>query len=362
MTPRLLAPILLAATITPAAIAQHITTEYAIDFVTVGDPGNRAPVQDEVPQRPWLSFGSVDQTFRIARTTTTATQWLEFIGAYAPLNENPTDINFTSNLISPDYTGNYYIRSPEIVNFPVEVSFLYAARYCNWLHNGMVNEAWAFESGAYDMSTFFLHPETGDLVGDPTRSPNARYWIPTADEWIKAFYYDENRYANGDGGYWLYPHGSNEPPITGYPEDGGETNAGEEPYVTPLLPVGSYPNAASPWGALDASGQVREWTASPYSEITGEPDEYLRLLQVGSSAGFPYPWLYDRLDYQAILAPAGGFGRGFRIATTIPAPASAVPMLVAWCALRRRDRHEPPVHRMCNSPVHINRPAVPRCD
>lgn len=34
----------------------------------------------------------------------------------------------------------------------------YFARYCNWLHHGMVDEPWAYDDGAYDTTTFYQDP------------------------------------------------------------------------------------------------------------------------------------------------------------------------------------------------------------
>src|SRR5690606_23240620 len=97
------------------------------------------------------------------------------------------------------------------------------ARYCNWLHNGKVNEQWAFDTGAYDASTFG-RDENGDFTDDYTPLPGARFWIPSVDEWLKAVYYDPDRHGPGEGGWWLFPDSSDDPLVIGYPEDGGETN------------------------------------------------------------------------------------------------------------------------------------------
>lgn len=100
-----------------------------------------------------------------------------------------------------------------------------AARYCNWPTNGKRPERDAFENGAYDTSTFTTN-SAGTFNDQRTHTPGASFWIPTVDEWIKAAYYDPNRYGNGVEGYWLYNNQSNTAPIYNAPWNGGESNGG----------------------------------------------------------------------------------------------------------------------------------------
>ncbi len=60
------------------------------------------------------------------------------------------------------------------------VSFFDAMRFTNWLHNGQGSGD--TESGAYTIGS----------GTDEVRSANAKYWIPSEDEWYKAAYYDPN--------------------------------------------------------------------------------------------------------------------------------------------------------------------------
>jgi len=71
--------------------------------------------------------------------------------------------------------------------------------------------------------------------------------LPSEAEWEKA--------ARGTDGR-LFPWGNNLP-TTQLANVNGLTNT---------LPVGSYPNGASPYGALDMTGNVWEWTSSYYQD------------------------------------------------------------------------------------------------
>ena len=72
--------------------------------------------------------------------------------------------------------------------------------------------------------------------------------LPTAEEWEKA--------ARGTDGR-LYPWGNE------WKEDATRIHDPRSPRTEPLTtPVGSFPQGASPYGVMDLSGNVAEWTAT----------------------------------------------------------------------------------------------------
>jgi hypothetical protein len=303
--------------------------DYGLDFVTVGAAGNRAPTLAELPR--YIPGDPIPQgvnyEYRLTRTEIVTSQWLEFVIAYSPYWMGaPNDPAFTGTYVLRTVDGQGYGIAAETALWPIDPSWEIAARYCNWLHNGKAADQWAFESGAYDTSTFTYNAnETSNY--QLTRSAGARYWIPTYDEAIKAAFYDPNKNGVGIDGYWLYPNMSNLPPISGLSSEGGTTNAGLYP-----MSAGSYPDQVSPWGLLDVSGGVTELTETAFDPLG------IRLrLRLWSNSGTPSEFIeqMDRLDrFWTPTSPSSGWG--FRVASVVPSPSVLIPFTAIVLIRRRR--------------------------
>ncbi|MCA9287071.1 MAG: SUMF1/EgtB/PvdO family nonheme iron enzyme [Phycisphaerales bacterium] len=321
-----------------SSASAEVFTRYGLDFVHVGDPGNRGATAQEAPLWPaWAPpLGAVDHDFGIMRTNVTNEQWIEFVRAYAPhYAGSPNATALTGRWIQ--YTGSvggqpqYQIRSGA-ENFSAEMTWRIAARYANWLHNDKANEAWAFEDGAYDTSTFGEVVVGGItmLTDQFTHHPDARFWIPTVNEYTKGAHWDPNRYGNGQGGYWLMPDGGNENLIAGPPGIGEA--AGDSVPPAAGVNVGSYPTTQSPWGMWDVSSTDYQFTEGWIHGVSG-----LQRLDAGSGAGSPTYWNRDRLDnFQTVHMQATK--DALRIATVVPATATLAVLGPAVCLLHRRFR------------------------
>ena len=258
-----------------AAAGGDPSTDQAFDndhgYMLIGDPGNRATEGDEIEFPLVLPIGDVEYAFRLAQLEMTVGEQAEFARAYSPIYfKNNPELSRARN----EFSGWSLDISPERVevlvrseNEPGTMGWEYAARYINWLHHGKVNKEWAFETGVYDTSTF----ECEELpCSFPTgHPPEARYWIPSRNEWVKAAHWDPEK-DNGVGGYWKYPNRTNEALRPGLlPEDGGQRNAGFDKDVYYPLDVGSFPDEPSPWGVLDLAGGEWEWVenlgSTPFS-------------------------------------------------------------------------------------------------
>lgn len=327
-----------------SALAQPLP-DYGYQWATITHPGNRPASAEEAPQfypphsEPAFIRGRVDYVYRIATTEVTVGQWLEFVQAYGPYytgfraNSSFTGPYILPASLNPSEPPGYFAR-PGTENLATTMNWHMAARYVNWLHNGKAPQQEAFESGVYDASRFVQNPD-GTWPALPDRSPGARFWIPSIDEWIKAVNYDPDRYGDGLEGYWLRPNGTNDPLIPGYPDEGGQTLAGLGlPPLGPIpspLPVGSYPDVVSPWGLLDASGGVTEWLDS------GPDSESARHIKGSSQFSEFDPTATDRLDWVGTGIPPLVSGSGLRIASAVPTPTSAMILIVLYF-VRRTER------------------------
>lgn len=324
---------------------------YGIDFVTIGSPGN-APFVPVNPPNPFFdngTRGSVGYEYRIGRTEITTGQWMNFINTFW------TQGNFPGGLFglpshwgaARDFSymgpGRRYvlIDAPDAAMRPVfGIAWRDAARYCNWLHNEQSSDLSALQNGAYDTSTFTNDPDNPSRFNDQrTHNPDARFWIPTWDEWLKATHYDPDRNGPGQEGWWLYPNGSDTQPIPG-PPGVGETSAGYriEPFGHFNIPLGAYPDTLSPWGLLDVTGGAREWTEETLEEVYGE-----RILRVadGNYAGNTIGEVSDtdRIVNLATDDPSNPSTNTLRIASSVPPPPTGLcGVILSVLLLLRRKR------------------------
>jgi sulfatase modifying factor 1 len=326
-----------------AALAQPVIDA---DWITIGDPGNPAAVVETIGGGQF-AMGSVGSEYQIMRTQVRNSDWLEFCNAYAPFMDpsRRTGTDLGGHAIKWNHAAQrfaYARTNPQ--DWGAQTDFVYALRYCNWLHNGRVNEAWAFESGVYDVAAFQAWMNgVGERVS-LVPAAGARYWIPTLDEWVKAAYYDPDK--NGVGGWWSYPGMSDEPLRHGPPEPGYDAvgmwvidNLGpNDPWILPgEWDLEQYPWAASAYGMLDVAGATREYTGTLAPEWNGS---FGGIHLMGSEA---HELLSDLL-YERLAFPAGSswLGQGFRLARPVPTPGTfsllAVTILPALAHHRQRSR------------------------
>ncbi len=339
-----------------ASTTQNFTTEYGIEFSTIGSPGN-APWQGD-PQLPTYTSGrgQVNYEYRIGVTEITSAQWLDFVNTFSMRADDPNrfwQVHQSGMRRDTSYTGpgfRYILdpSDPNAGNRPVfGIDWRHAAMYTNWLHNDQSSDLSAIENGAYDTSTFTNRPAGKDdggkdgeggpnmaLFNDQyTRNPDAKFWIPSLDEWLKAAHFDPDK--NGQGpGWWEYSNTSDTAPIPGYPGF-GETSGGiiDDPFVETISLL-AYPDVQSPWGLFDTSGGASEWNEEVFFPGFERGRGY-----EGSRAGDD---LYELIDSINTTGGSGGISGGvdfsFRIAAAVPSPSTMGAVLMAGIFYSSRRR------------------------
>lgn len=160
-------------------------------FVSVEDINNAANI---------YNYGSVSYSYQIAQYPVTNYEYAEFLNLVA---RTDTYFLYNTNMAGP---AGGIIRNGSANNFTYTVKNNYgnkpvvyltwfsAARYCNWLHNG--KGSGSTETGAYNMSG--AQENTNNAIA---KNINAKYWIPTRNEWHKAAFY---KAGGQNAGYWTF--------------------------------------------------------------------------------------------------------------------------------------------------------------
>jgi formylglycine-generating enzyme len=316
-----------------AAFAADARAVVTIAWSRVGNPDNAA--DPTIMNDGTSGYGSVGYSYRIATYDVTNSQYADFLNAKDPTganilglwNSNLADASFGGiSLNLGNLPGSRYTLISGAQNHPVNfVTWYDTIRFANWINNGQGNGD--TESGAYTL----LHDGSPTPTPTPsnglsiTRNAGATVFLPSENEWYKAAFYDPRTTAQGgppsDSHYWLYPTSSNTVPTASGPtalpnhanfSPGGPGN---------LTDVGAYTGTTSPYGAFDMGGNVWQWNeASTSGSFRGVR---------GSS------YFGNLLGMQDLTRALGGIPTvetsefGFRVASTIPEPSTAVLAVIA---------------------------------
>jgi formylglycine-generating enzyme required for sulfatase activity len=338
-----------------------------IDFVRVGAIGNAPWAGNGTVGDRAVGRGSVGYEYKIGKMEVTTAQWVEFFNAAFDRPSN----DLLPHLTPPD-PGHWGAQSttpmtpgakrwnvaPGQALHPVgDISWRMAAMYCNWLSNGKSLDRSAFLNGAYDASTF--GSSGSGFTDQQSHNPEAKYWIPTWDEWLKAAHFDPSK-NGGAGGWWLYDTSSDTTPVYGpagqlvglsgngtpFPDPTGQpaqANGGWTSEFSGFSPfdvlLGAYPTVQSPWGLLDTAGGTSEWTEETIGAAGRREARYYDGSHWFESSGNAKAgdWIGSSgSDFPSLAT----YDLGFRIASVVPAPASIAPVIgvALFCSQRTRKQ------------------------
>jgi len=210
---------------------------FDIEFVPIGNPGNLADTTGN-PN----SAGSVPYSYRMGQFEISE-QMIDVADALGGLG------------ITKDIRGS---DKPA-----TSVSWNEAARFVNWLNmssGSLPAYRFSFQPGevGYSANANAELWTSSDVGYDPNnlyRNRLARYFLPSADEWYKAAYYDPT-----SGAYYNYPTGSDDVPdgidFAGDPNfEAVFFDSGSNPQPNDITNVG----VLSPYGTAGQGGNVWEW-------------------------------------------------------------------------------------------------------
>ena len=274
-------------------------SQFSINFVTIGNPGNAA---DET------GFGSVAYTYNLGKYEISR-DLINKANEAGGLGITLADLtNLGGNGGSRPATG---------------ISWYEAAKFVNYLNTSQNKQvAYKFDgNGNFDLWG------AGQYSGsNPFRHKDAYYFLPNVDEWYKGAYFDPNK--AGGAGYWDHPTGSDSEPN---PVSGG-TTAGTAVHLQPIeAGPADITNAGglSPYGTMAQGGNVWEWNESAFDLIN---DTTMEIREKRGS-----DWDFYGLDTGAFIRGQGpptneDVWNGFRVAS-VPEPSSLSLLLAGGAAL-----------------------------
>lgn len=184
-------------------------------FLNVTDVNNIGYTAE--PQ--FIALGRVEYNYKIMKFTVTNTEYALFLNSIAKTDTNVvynTNMNMTNRggIFRSGASGNFsYSVKNNFGNKPVNfISWYRAARFANWLCNGMpvgAQNSTTTEDGAYALSGNSGVPAQNNINPNTGLSPT--YLLPSENEWYKAAYY---KGGSTNAGYWIYATQSDSAPAT----------------------------------------------------------------------------------------------------------------------------------------------------
>ncbi len=264
------------------------TNAFEIEFVTIGDPGNAADTTGDPS-----SAGAVAYTYRMGKYEISE-QMIDAANAQSADDGDPLGITHDG-------------RGP---NKPAtRVSWFEAAQFVNWLNE----EKGATPAYKFDANGDFQLWEPSDAGYNPAnlfRNTEARYFLPSVDEWYKAAFYDPV-----SDQFFDFPNGSDTAPnsvASGTDPNTAVWNQTVGPADIQLA------GGSSPFGTVAQAGNVWEWDETEFDLLNNDP-EAIRGVR-GGDWGLTITDLDISSSFRSKALPTNAIGDvGFRIAS-IPEP------------------------------------------
>ena len=270
---------------------------FNMEFVTIGNPNNAADTTG-APN----PAGAVGRIYDIGKFEVSE----DMIERYNSNFGNANSLNISKH--------DWGLSKPA-----TSVSWNEAARFVNWLNTSTGNQAaYKFASGSSITANIELWTsgESGYDVNNKYRNSLAKYFLPSADEWYKAAYYNPSNST-----YYDFANGSDTRPTAVISGTASNTavyqQSGE---ASPTGPANvNDAGGLSPYGVMGLGGNAWEWQESYLADGDGSSPRGFR--------GGSYTDEPNNISSSALInvgPSVQNINIGFRVAS-FPSSAAAVP-------------------------------------
>lgn len=271
--------------------------EFTIEFVEIGDPGN---LDDAEETSSAVSGGEVDNsTARIG-----GVDYVFYMAKFEISRDIVAKANSELRRLGISLHSAHEQANGDVP--ATGISWIEARDFTNWL-----NLSKAYQVPYRSSPATWSVDEPGYDASNAMRNSQARFVLPTADEWHKAAYYDPLIQD-----YWDYPTGSNDPPDA--VASGIEIGTAVFEQANDSLPAEvNSAGALSPYGIMGLGGNVVEWEESFFDLVTSDvTDSGHRAIRGGSWKSDARNMASFRRGRESI--GAGGSSNGFRVVMLLP--------------------------------------------
>lgn len=282
--------------------------QFDIEFIPVGDAdnpdgttGNSSPI------------GKVEYAYRM--------------GKYEISRDMITKANSEGGLGITMASMDFVTGGPRDDMPATGVSWFEAATFVNWLNTSTGHtSAYKFNGTTFEL---WQSGDAGYNPVNPFRNTQAFYFLPSADEWHKAAYYDPSA-----GVYFHYPTGSDTAPTAVASGTAANTAVYDQPVSQGPADI-TLAGGLSPYGTIGQGGNVREWEETENDRVNDGSDS-----SRGIRGGLWNSSFRDlRSSDRFATGPANEerLGIGFRVAS-LPEPSAALlgALAVVGMMMRRR--------------------------
>ena len=293
-----------------------LTTQLSAQADTFGSGANTF-------EMPFVNIGNAGNA---ADTTTYGAVPYEYRASTHEISQNDitkATASGMANVTAGAWTGNQPAAN---------ISWYEAAAFVNFLNTNSGRTAaydLTFSNGSWSMALWSSEQAWTEGGTNLYRNKDAFYFLPSANEWYKAAYYNP-----AGSNYFLYPTASSSVPTAVASGTSAGTAVYEQDFAQGPAEV-TLAGGLSPYGTMGQGGNVWEWNESAFNgtNSTSSENRAIRGAYWAESSRFL------RSSARQSINPAGENSNiGFRVAS-VPEPSTYALLLMAgagWLLWKRR--------------------------